>query len=132
MNRLLIQGGRADTIDVIRRLLDRRRYLHYCDRLVGEALEEALAWLPVPLHAVPLNAAAFEEELWQVVQREAQFGREPSASSNNQSVGGFAVLLEPGLPADLPALWRSIPPSRTTGGGRATSPGLATACSTPS
>ena len=109
VNRLLIQGGRADTIDLIRRLLDRRRRLQHCDRLIGEALEEALSWLPIPLHAVPLNAATFEEELMGIIEREAAFGSQPSTSSSSQAVGGYAVLLEPGLPPDLPTLWRSIP-----------------------
>ena len=38
VNAQMVQGNMVDTVEVLRRLLDRQRYLRHCDRLIGTAL----------------------------------------------------------------------------------------------
>ncbi|CAE7219725.1 unnamed protein product [Symbiodinium microadriaticum] len=65
----LAHGGQIDIIDFVRRLLDRQRKLRREEQLLGEALEEAITWLPHPQQALPLNAAEYERFVYNYIAR---------------------------------------------------------------
>ena len=97
-----------DVADLIRRLLDRQRRLRHCQRLLGEALEEAVTWLNIPSEAMPLNAATYEATIWAAVAREAALG-EVSSTSSPSYLSELAVLLQPGFPETVEAIQHALP-----------------------
>ncbi|CAE7028561.1 unnamed protein product [Symbiodinium sp. CCMP2592] len=101
VSRQAIHGGQADIIDLIRRLLDRQRRLRHVDRLLSDAIEEALQWVHLPLVAVPLNSGTMEGHIWHTVSQQASFGSAPSESTPSQTASSPAVLLQPGFPRTI-------------------------------
>ncbi|CAE7470277.1 unnamed protein product [Symbiodinium sp. CCMP2592] len=98
VSRQAIHGGQADIIDLIRRLLDRQRRLRHVDRLLSDAIEEALQWVHLPLVAVPLNSGTMEGHIWRTVSQQASFGSAPSETTPSQVASSPAILLQPGFP----------------------------------
>ena len=70
----LVHGGMADVVQFLHLMLARQRRLRHVDRLIEDAVTEALFWLPVPLQAEALNAATYDARVWQVIERESAFG----------------------------------------------------------
>ena len=110
VNQALQYGGTVNIVEVIRRLLDRQRHHRHLDRLLGEALEECLAWIDHPQQALPMNAAEFERVIWEAVSLEASRGSSPGSSSALPAPdNSLAVLLQPDLPADVEAVTAALP-----------------------
>ena len=105
----LIHGGMTDTVQLIRMLLARQRRLHHMDRLLGDAIEEALTWLQVPLGSEALNAATYEARIWQTVTLEAVFGSGPTTTTPTQATTAQSVLLQPDFPQTVDELRHMLP-----------------------
>ena len=95
VNAQMVQGNMVDTVEVLRRLLDRQRHLRHCDRLIGTALEELLFWLRVPLSARPLNARTMENQIWDAISEQARHGSSKSVAALPTPREDPAVLLQP-------------------------------------
>ncbi|CAE7358653.1 pol [Symbiodinium sp. CCMP2592] len=111
VNTNMVHGGQVDVIETILRLLTQLRGLRHRERLLLEAIEEALEWVTVPLEATPMNAGIYERAILEAVNREAQFGDEPSSSSTHQVVTSPSFLLTPNLPYSLPNVSNQLPES---------------------
>ena len=109
VNRALVHGNLADVQDLIQRLVDRQRRLRYLDELLGEAIEEALGWIQPGQHAMPLNAASFETQIWERITREAASGSQATSVETLPPNTSLAVLLQPGLPQDVSAVFAALP-----------------------
>ncbi|CAE7039107.1 SSB, partial [Symbiodinium sp. CCMP2592] len=107
----LVQGNMVDSIDVMRRIMDRQRHLRHCDRLLAVALEEALQWIRLPIHAVPYNARSMELEIWRMVTEQAQHHSSISAPSAVMPAIDPAFLLQPDLPTSLDELHQAFLPN---------------------
>ena len=105
----LIHGGMTDTVQLIRMLLARQRRLHHMDRLLGDAIEEALTWLQVPLASEALNAATYEARVWQTVTQEAVFGSGPTSATPSQATTAQSVLLQPNFPLTVEEMRNMLP-----------------------
>ena len=100
-----------DTVEVLRRLLDRQRYLRQCDRLTGIALEELLLWLRVPLSARPFNARTMEQQIWDTISEQARHGSSRSVAALSVPREDPAVLLQPGMPTSMAEVTRAFDPA---------------------
>ena len=108
VNAQLVQGNVVDTVDVIRRLLDRQRQLRHRDRLLGVALEEILAWLRVPLSAMPFNARGMAQAICEEIRRQARHGSGRVGDDFQNPRLDPAVLLQPDLPRTLDDVGRAF------------------------
>ena len=104
-----VQAGQADVLDLARRLLDRQRRLHHMDRLLRDAVEELLQWIPQALSAEPLNAALMEANVWQAVAAQSAHGSAASTTEPNHVANNPVFLLRPGLPLSLDHARESLP-----------------------
>ena len=115
--RELVYANTADVIDMVHRLLARSRILLRNQRLLCEAVEEALLWFPTPPLAPTLNAPTMDARLWGVVANAATTGEASSgpSSSSLHPAEPEAVLLQPGLPATVEEIEQNLPdlPRRT-------------------
>ena len=130
VNRALVHGSQADVQDLIRRLVDRQRRLRHLDQLLGEAIEE-LGWLQPGQHAVPLNAASFDAQIWARVSREAASGSQGPSVETLPPNTSPAVLLQPDFPPDVEAVHAALPGVLPVGGGRSSTKRLAGSCGQP-
>lgn len=99
----------ADAIDVAHRLLAASRDLVRRQRLFVEALEEVLLWLPRPEGGQVLNGRTIAHNIGDCVIEEAGYGEGRSLAMRTGEVTAPAVLLQPGLPADLGEVDRALP-----------------------
>ena len=106
--RQVIHGGQADVLDLARRLLDRQRQHHHRLRLLGDAIEETLQWVHLPLPATPLNGAAMERQVMAVVETQAAFGSSTSATVPDRVASSPILLLRPGLPDTVAQVRRAL------------------------
>ena len=104
VNMHLIHGGPADVVQFIHLALARQRRLHHMDRLLGDAIAEALNWIQIPLSAEAMNADTYDLRVWEVIAREAEFGSGPTSTVPSQVTTAPSVLLQPDLPASLEEL----------------------------
>eukprot|EP00439_Symbiodinium_sp_Y106_P069813 s4417_g12.t1 len=74
------------------------------DRLLGDAIAEALNWIQIPLSAEAMNADTYDLRVWEVIAREAEFGSGPTSTVPSQVTTAPSVLLQPDLPASLEEL----------------------------
>ena len=109
VNQALVHGGQVDVIDFIRRLLDRQRKLRREAHLLGEALEEAISWLPVPQQSLPLNAAEYERQVYNYVAQMTARGSAVGSTDPQPPNTSLAVLLQPNFPEDIPAVAEALP-----------------------
>ncbi|CAE7915720.1 pol [Symbiodinium necroappetens] len=72
--RELVYANTADVIDMAHRLLARSRVLLRNQRLLCEAVEEALLWFPTPPQAPALNSPTMDARLWGVIACAAATG----------------------------------------------------------
>ena len=120
VNTNLIHGGTTDVVQFVHLMLARQRRLRHMDRLIGDAVTEALNWLQVPLQSEAMNAATYDTRVWQVITHEARFGSGPSETSPSQVVSAPSVLLQPGFPSSLWEMRNALPgtPNQTLHGYR--------------
>ena len=120
VNTNLIHGGTTDVVQFVHLMLARQRRLRHMDRLIGDAVTEALNWLQVPLQSEAMNAATYDSRVWQVITQEARFGSGPSETLPSQVVSAPSVLLQPGFPSSLWELRNALPdtPNQTLHGYR--------------
>ncbi|OLQ01194.1 putative cleavage and polyadenylation specificity factor subunit 1 [Symbiodinium microadriaticum] len=114
---LMVFANTADVVDALHRLLARSRALVRNQRLLLEALEEAVLWLPVPPSAPVLNGPTLDVEVWANVARLAGHADgAPPTSTVPVPRPAHAVLLQPGLPSNLSAIRDALPglPDRAT------------------
>ena len=109
MNQALVHGGQVDVVDFIRRLLDRQRKLAQEARLLGEALEEAITWLPNPQQALPLNAGEFDRMVYTYIARLTAGGSSAGSADPMPPNTSLAVLLQPNFPMDFDAVENALP-----------------------
>ena len=115
----MVFANTADVVDALHRLLARSRALVRNQRLLLEALEEAVLWLPVPPSAPVLNGPTLDVEVWANVARLAGHADgAPPTSTVPVPRPAHAVLLQPGLPSNLSAIRDALPglPDRDTAG----------------
>ncbi|CAE7518088.1 unnamed protein product [Symbiodinium sp. CCMP2592] len=97
VNEQLVQGGVADTREVLRRLVARLRHLRRLQGLVEEAIVECLQWVPVSLRLRPWNARLQERIIWQQIM--AVGAQDEDLQPAPVDVDDFAhVLMQPNLP----------------------------------
>ena len=109
VNQALVHGSQVDVVDFVRRVLDRQRKLRHEDRLLGEALEEAIAWLPHTQQALPLNAAEFDRSVYAHVARLVASGSATGSADPPAPDTSLAVLLQPNFPEDTDAVSTALP-----------------------
>eukprot|EP00439_Symbiodinium_sp_Y106_P015863 s2105_g2.t1 len=109
VNHELVHSGDTDVVEVLHRLLDRQRHLHHCQRLLHEAIEEALRWVRLPRHGEALNANIHERNIWSTIVAEARFGSAASSSGTRTWVNSQVALLLPDLPRDVANLRHALP-----------------------
>ena len=109
VNQALAHGGQIDIIDFVRRLLDRQRKLRREEQLLGEALEEAITWLPHPQQALPLNAAEYERFVYNYIARLSASGSASGSADPPPPDTSLAVLLQPNFPEDVDAVQAALP-----------------------
>eukprot|EP00439_Symbiodinium_sp_Y106_P028299 s4182_g3.t1 len=109
VNTHLVHGGPADVIQFIHLALARQRRLRHMDRLLGEAVVEALNWLQIPLSAEAMNARTYDARIWEVVVREARFGSGTTRSTPSQLVTMQSALLQNSLPTSMEELRAMVP-----------------------
>ena len=105
----LVHGGLVDVVELIHRLQARQRHLRHCDRLLMDAIEEALSWIQVPLTTTPMNVGTFERNIWAAVTAEARFGSGTSSTQTSQMVSAPSALLQGGFPTTLAQLQEVVP-----------------------
>ncbi|CAE7208035.1 unnamed protein product [Symbiodinium sp. CCMP2592] len=105
----LIHGGSVDVVELVRRLLVHLRRGRHRQRLLEDAIEEALNWIQIPLPAVPLNAATYEQAIWSTILHQAEFGSGPTTTSMNTTVSAPSALLTPGFPMSVEAMLAMFP-----------------------
>ena len=105
VNLQAILASQGDRDQVLRRLLDRLRYLQHEQRLLHGAIEELVHWMGPPSTAVSFNGAVMERNIGRAVGREAQFGSGASSSSTSGHASTPTFLLMPGLPAETAQVW---------------------------
>eukprot|EP00439_Symbiodinium_sp_Y106_P029189 s4922_g3.t1 len=105
----LVYGGLVDVVELIHRLQARQRHLRHCDRLLMDAIEEALSWIQVPLTTTPMNVGTFERNIWAAVTAEARFGSGTSSTQTSQMVSAPSALLQGGFPTTLAQLQEVVP-----------------------
>ena len=113
VNLQLILAADSDRVEVLQRLLNQQRQLLHQLRLVGEALEEATTWLPVPSASHSFNGAAMAGLIAQAVQQEASFGSGPSSSTVPGVADTPTFLLMPNLPLTPQEIRNQFPTSTT-------------------
>ena len=74
VNLHLVHGGPADVVQFVHYVLERQRHLRHVDRLLADAIAEALNWIQVPLSAEAMNAATYDRRIGAVAEREARHG----------------------------------------------------------
>ena len=89
--------------------LARQRRLRHMDRLLGEAVVEALNWLQIPLSAEAMNARTYDARIWEVVVREARFGSGTTRSTPTQLTTMQSALLQNSLPTSVEELRAMVP-----------------------
>ena len=108
----LVHGGMADVVQFLHLLLARQRRLRHMDRLIEDAVTEALFWLPVPLQAEALsslNAATYDARVWQAIERESAFGSGATDTVPSQVAVAQSVLLQPNFPTTLQEMRDMLP-----------------------
>lgn len=109
VNRDMAQTNPADVVEVLHQLLANARDLLRRQRLLNEALEEMLLWLPPTEDAPVLNGRAVAHSIEAAVIEEAGYGNGTSMSERSYTVDAPAVLLQPDLPATLQDVSRALP-----------------------
>ena len=109
VNRELTLTNPADVVDVLHRLLANARDLLRRQRLLNEALEETLLWLPQVDGAPILNGRTVAENIGDRVIEEAGYGDFTSLSNRSHVVDAPAVLLQPDLPSSVAETSRALP-----------------------
>ena len=117
---LMVYANTGDVVDAAHRLLARARALVRNQRLLLEALEEVLLWLPTPPEATVLNGPTLDVEIWAQVARQAGHADGLARPEGGPSGSGTprAVLLQPGLARDLEGVAEAFPdlsPRQTAG-----------------
>eukprot|EP00439_Symbiodinium_sp_Y106_P016342 s4554_g2.t1 len=111
MGAQMVQANLGDTIEVMRRFLDRQRRLRHQDRLIGEALEEILGWLRVPLSSCPFNGRSLEMEIWRTINEEAMRGSSSSSLPLVPPTRDPAFLMQPGFPTSIDEMVNAFDPA---------------------
>ena len=101
--------SQGDVVDIARRLVDHLRRLRHLENLLIHALEEVLAGVQIPPHAMPFNAAAVNRTIWQVIGQEAQYGTALSSSCTHPPRVAPELRLDPWLPRSLDELQHRFP-----------------------
>ncbi|CAE7253664.1 unnamed protein product [Symbiodinium sp. CCMP2592] len=108
-NNALALCTRADTLELLRRLLRRCRHMQHCSRLLLDAVEEALQWVELPESALPLNAGIADRVVWGEVSRQVAHGSSATPDRPTHWVTDPSVVLQPGLPRDVDELRSALP-----------------------
>ena len=109
MNVNLIHGGTADVVQLVHTLLARQRHLRHVDRLITDAISEALTWVPVSLNSEAMNAGTYVDQIWRTITREASFGSNQTSTSPSQIAAAPSVLLQPGFPSTWEEIQYMLP-----------------------
>ena len=96
-------------VQFVHLVLERQRQLRHVDRLLADAVAEALNWIQVPLSAEAMNAATYDRQVAAVVEREARHGSGPTQTVPSQVSTAQSVLLQPDLPGTLEELRAMLP-----------------------
>eukprot|EP00439_Symbiodinium_sp_Y106_P033480 s2153_g4.t1 len=105
----LIHGGTADVVQLVHTLLARQRHLRHVDRLITDAISEALTWVPVSLNSEAMNAGTYVDQIWRTITREASFGSNQTSTSPSQIAAAPSVLLQPGFPSTWEEIQYMLP-----------------------
>ena len=105
----LIHGGTADVIQLVHTLLARQRHLRHVDRLIADAISEALTWVPVGLNSEAMNAGTYVDQIWGTITREASFGSNQTPTSPSQIAAAPSALLQPGFPSTWEEIQYMLP-----------------------
>ncbi|CAE7224043.1 DEGP10, partial [Symbiodinium sp. CCMP2592] len=108
-NNALALCNRADTLEVLRRLLHRCRHMQHCSRLLLDAVEEALQWVELPESALALNAGIVDRLVWGEVSRQVAHGSSATPDRPSHWVTDPSVVLQPGFPRDVAELRSALP-----------------------
>ena len=112
VNHELVASGQADAVELVHHLLDRQRQLRHCDRLIQDAIEEAMRWFQLPRHAAAFNVGVHARNLWRVILAESAFGSGPSRTSSSTWANSPVVLVQPNHPDTVEALLAALPGTR--------------------
>ena len=109
MNVNLIHGGTADVIQLVHTLMARQRHLRHVDRLIADAISEALTWVPVDLNSEAMNAGTYVNQIWGTITREARHGSNQTSTTPSQTAAAQSVLLQPGFPSTWDEIQYMLP-----------------------